>query len=79
MVVDAAVIAQLCDGAILVVAAGMVKYRAVQDTKEKLENTKCPILGVVLNKVDRRKNGRYYGYGKYYGYGEYGGYYKKEN
>jgi capsular exopolysaccharide synthesis family protein len=79
MVVDAAVIAQLCDGAILVVAAGMAKYHAVQDTKEKLENTKCPILGVVLNKVDRRKNGRYYGYGKYYGYGSYGGYYKKGN
>ena len=35
----------------------------------KLRNTGCPVLGVILNKVDRKKSGKYYGryYGKYYG------------
>ena len=76
MVVDAAVIAQYCDGAILLISSGDVSYRVAQDVKQKMENTRCPILGVVLNKVDHRKNGKYYGktYGKYYGE-KYGGYY----
>ena len=76
MVVDAAVIAQYCDGAILLISSGDVSYRVAQDVRQKMENTKCPILGVVLNKVDHRKNGKYYGksYGKYYGE-KYGGYY----
>ena len=76
MVVDAAVIAQYCDGSVLLISSGDVSYRVAQDVEQKLQNTKCPILGVVLNKVDHRKNGKYYGktYGKYYGE-KYGGYY----
>lgn len=78
MVVDAAVIAQHCDGTILLLSAGEISYRVAQDVKHKLQNTGCPILGVVLNKVDRHGSGKYYGkyygryYGKYYGknYGE---------
>ena len=46
------------------------------ETKEQLEKAGCPILGVVLNKVDMKQN-KYYGnkyYNKYYGdyYGKYG-------
>lgn len=69
MVVDAAVIAQHCDGAMLLISAGEVSYRAAQDVVGKLRNTGCPVLGVILNKVDRKKSGKYYGryYGKYYG------------
>ena len=76
MVVDAAVIAQHCDGAVLLISSGDVSYRVAQDVKQKLENTQCPILGVVLNKVDHRRNGKYYGktYGRYYGE-KYGGNY----
>ena len=65
MVVDAAVIAQHCDGSIILISAGDVSYRAAQDVVRKMENTKCPVLGVVLNKVDHRKSSKYYG--KYYG------------
>ncbi len=80
MVVDAAVVAQYCDGAILVISVNEIPYRMAQDVCHKLENTKCPILGVVLNKVDRKHGSRYYGkyYGRYYGkyYGKkYDGYY----
>lgn len=70
-VIDAAVIAKVCDAAILVVAANAVSHKFVRTVKEQLEKTGCPILGVVLNKVNMSKN-KYYGkyYEKYYG--EYG-------
>ena len=73
MVVDGAIIAKSCDGAVMVLESGAVKYRLAQRVKAKLEDAGCPILGVVLNKIDRRKTGGYYGkyygkhYGKYYG------------
>lgn len=69
LVVDAAIIAKNCDASMLVIEANRVKYRFVQEVKEKLEATGCPIVGVVLNKVDRGKSGKYYGkyYKKYYG------------
>lgn len=72
MLIDAAIIAQECDGAVLVVEAGRTKYRAVQEAKSRIENSSCPILGVVLNKVNLKKNryynGKYGKYGQYYGY-----------
>ena len=79
MVVDAAVVAPLCDGSVLLIEAGEVKYRAAQDMVNRMKTTGCPILGVILNKVDRKKQGKYYG--KYYGkkyYGKYYGYYQHE-
>lgn len=74
MVVDAAVVAPRCDGSILLVEAGEIKYRAAQDMVGRMMTTGCPILGVILNKVDRKKQGKYYG--KYYGKKYYGKYYK---
>lgn len=72
MVVDAVIVAQQCDGAILVLESGTVKYRLAQETKKKLEEAGCPVLGAVLTKVDRHQRGRYYGkyYDKYYGHQE---------
>lgn len=69
MVVDAAIVAPLCDGAVIEIEAGTIKYRLAQEVVSKMQNTRCPILGVVLNKVDRRKSSKYYGkyYGRYYG------------
>ncbi len=66
LVVDAAVVAPICDGSIILIEAGEVKYRIAQEVVEKLRSTGCPILGVVLNKVDYR-GGNGYGYGSYYG------------
>lgn len=76
LVIDAAIIARECDGAIMVVESSKTKYRLAQEVKGKLELTGIPILGVVLNKVERKKNKGYYSkyYGKNYkkkGYGEY--------
>lgn len=77
LVIDAAIIARQSDGAILVVESAKTKYRLAQDVKSKLEYTGCPILGVVLNKVERGKQKGYYSryYGKEYGKSGYGAYY----
>lgn len=70
-VIDGAVIADVCDGSILVIESGAISYRFAQEVKEQMERCNCPILGVILNKVDMSRQGYY---GKYYGkyYGEYG-------
>jgi len=67
-VIDAAIIAQNCDGMILVVESNSISYKFAQKVKEQLDKSDTKILGVVLNKVDMSDTG-YYGkyYGKYYG------------
>ncbi len=65
MVIDAAIVAKQCDGAIMVIESEKVKYRLAQEVKQKLEKSGCQVLGVVLNKVPRRNRKKYYGYGKY--------------
>ncbi|MGN0405919.1 MAG: CpsD/CapB family tyrosine-protein kinase [Bariatricus sp.] len=68
-VIDGAIIAGLCDGAVIVVESGVVSCRLVQRVKLQLEKSGCRILGVVLNRVNMEKEGGYYKkyYGKYYG------------
>lgn len=73
-VIDGAIIARCCDASILVVAANTISRKFTKSVKDQLEKTGCPILGVVMNKVDLKQN-KYYGsyYGGYYGdYGNYG-------
>lgn len=76
VVTDAAVVADRCDGSVLVIESGAIGYQFAQDIVAQLQRADCPILGTVLNKVDTRHSGGYYGgryYGKYYGkYGKYG-------
>jgi capsular exopolysaccharide synthesis family protein len=77
MVVDAAIVAPKCDGCMIMIESGKIKYRHAQEVVGKMRATGCPILGVILNKVDYKGSGKYYGryYGKYYGQ-KYGGYYQ---
>ncbi len=75
LVVDASVVAPLCDGCIVVIKADAVSRALAEDTVRKVERSGCPILGVVLNQVDNRRRGRYGKYGKYKKYGYYGSYY----
>lgn len=70
-VIDSAIIAEQCDGCVVVIASGETSYRFAQNVKGQLEKTGCPILGVILNKVDAAAVGYY---GKYGSYGKYGGY-----
>ena len=55
LVVDAAVIAGVCDGAILVINQGKVKYRVAQDVVAQLRKSGCRVLGAVLNQSFSRR------------------------
>lgn len=74
-VIDAAIIAKECDGAVIVIESDNVSYRLIQKVKTQLEVSGCKILGAVLNKVDMSRTGyMYYGKGYYGNYGDYGNY-----
>ncbi|MGY3724768.1 capsular exopolysaccharide family [Granulicatella balaenopterae] len=64
-VIDAAVIAESCDGIIMVIESGTVSHKDEQEVKKQLEKTNSPILGVILNKVKHSGKGYYQKYGKY--------------
>lgn len=67
-VIDCAVIAPNCDGIALVVSSGEAGLKYIKSVKKQIEKTGCPLLGVILNKVNM--SGRGY-YGKYsYNYGK---------
>ncbi len=59
---DARAMAEMCDGVLLVVAAGMEPFDAVQKTKQQFDSKH--LLGVVLNRAEPRMSYSY----KYYGY-----------
>ena len=68
-VIDAAIIAKQCDGAVFVVESETTSHKFAKRALTQLEKTGCRILGAVLNKVDYKKE-KYYGkYDDYY-YGE---------
>lgn len=71
-VIDCAVIAPELDGMIIVVDTTHNSYKLERRIKTQLEKSDCRILGVVLNRVDFKDKGGYYG--KAYGYGGYGEY-----
>ena len=68
LVIDAAVMASVCDGAVIVINVGQVKRRMVQNVKEQLAKSGCRLLGAVLNQTTRKKrlnrktNAYYYSY-----------------
>lgn len=72
--IDGAIVARQCDGAVIVIESGAVSYRLEQRVKDQLEKTGCRILGAVLNRVDIRSEAYYGKYGKYSRYGKYGKY-----
>lgn len=76
-VADGALVASMCDGAVLVVRAGETSKKLIRQSMQQLDQVKCKLLGIVLNRVETtgRAYKKYYGkYGKYYNkYGYYGG------
>lgn len=70
MVTDAAIIAAKSDGVVFIIEKGRVKKSLLASAKARIEETGCPILGAVLNKVDRQHRKGYYG--KEYKYEKYG-------
>ena len=66
MIIDAAEIAKSCDGTLFVVDYNKVSRRELQDAKQQIERSGCPVLGAVLNNVtfDSYTSKKYYN--KYY-------------
>ncbi|MGG3449082.1 CpsD/CapB family tyrosine-protein kinase [Domibacillus aminovorans] len=63
-VTDAQVLANQCDGTILVVNSGKTEIEGVQKAKDLLQSVKAKLLGVVLNNRTMKDSSYYYYYGK---------------
>ena len=73
LVVDAAIIGQYCDGAVVVINHAAVPRKVVQNVIKQLKRSDIRVLGAVLNKIDDRASNDYYNnyhYSYGYGYGE---------
>lgn len=68
-VTDAAILSTIVDGTILVAASGVVELDAILAAKELLSKVNANVIGIVLNKLDKKAHGNYYYY-QYYYYGE---------
>ena len=68
---DGALIASMCDGAVMVVRSGYVSKKIIKQAVDQLDRVGCKLLGTVLNRVpnSKKKYGKYYNYGYGYGYG----------
>jgi capsular exopolysaccharide synthesis family protein len=62
-VTDAQILANICDGSIIVVRSEQTEYEAIQKAKELLEPAHAKMLGIVLNDVAQKKSNTYYYYG----------------
>jgi len=67
-VIDCAIIAKECDGAIMVIENRKVSHKFAKKVKDQLSKVGLPLLGVIMNKVnitDKRYYSKYYAaYGK---------------
>lgn len=73
VVIDAAEIAKSCDGVLIAVEYNSVSGRELAEVKLQLEQTGCPLLGVVLNRVEMNNymSKKYYYRSRYSHYGDY--------
>ncbi|OLS41107.1 CpsD/CapB family tyrosine-protein kinase [Bacillus sp. MRMR6] len=62
-VADPQILANKCDGSILVVYSGKTEIDQAKKAKELLSNAKSKLLGVVLNHKEIKNNDYYYYYG----------------
>ena len=71
-VADGALLASMCDGAVMVVRSGYVSKKIIKQAVDQLDRVGCKLLGTVLNRVpkSKKKYGKYYNYGYGYGYGD---------
>ncbi len=70
LVIDAADIAQYCDGSILIVNYGQTRRRMLANAKKQMMQSGCPIIGCILNRVsfDTISSKKYYSQSYYSSY-----------
>ena len=72
---DAALVAEHCDGLMLLVSLDRVDRSLPKESIARIRSSGVPLLGIVTNAHKPEKESAAYGYGKYgygYGYGRYG-------
>ncbi len=73
---DAALVAEHCDGLMLLVSLDRVDRSLPKESISRIRSSGAPLLGIVTNALKPEKQSAAYGYGKYgygkYGYGKYG-------
>ena len=74
-VTDAAILARLTDGVIIVAKGGATSKDALMRARKQIAGEGVTILGAILNDLDLTKPG---GYGYYYYYSKYGYYYGED-
>ncbi|WP_088104302.1 CpsD/CapB family tyrosine-protein kinase [Halalkalibacter urbisdiaboli] len=62
-VADAQILANLCDGSVLVVSSGKTDRQGAVKAKELLSQAKAKIVGAVLNSKEKTNDNYYYYYG----------------
>ncbi len=72
---DALMVSRLCDGMLYVIEAGRGQLGAIQNSVGRLIQSRAPLTGVVLNKIDPNRKDAY-GYSQ--GYYDYEGYSSRE-
>ena len=68
---DAALVAEHCDGLMLLVSLDRVDRSLPKESVARIRSSGAPLLGIVTNALKTEKQSAAYGYGKY-GYGKYG-------
>ncbi len=68
-VTDAAILASVTDGTLLVIDAGRTRRAAAEHGREALAKSGARVLGAALNRISRRGSGDYVYYDYYGGYG----------
>jgi Mrp family chromosome partitioning ATPase len=63
---DALLISKNVQGVILVSWAGSTTYDLVRKGLKLINELSVNLIGMVLNRLDTKKSGYYYGYGDYY-------------
>jgi len=61
-VTDAAILANIADGVVMLIRCGKIPIEVALRSKQKLQESKANILGVLLNNVDYGKESYYYYY-----------------
>lgn len=67
LIVDAAMIANVCDGTLFTVTNERISRRELKSAIRQIQNSGCTVLGIILNKVvmETHKSRKYY-YKSYY-------------
>ncbi|HEU4648146.1 MAG TPA: polysaccharide biosynthesis tyrosine autokinase [Gemmatimonadales bacterium] len=73
LVTDAALLSANAEGVIVVARAGVTETGALAHAMEQLRHVRAPVLGVVLNDIDFKRDGAYDGGFRYYDYSRYAG------